>query len=255
VIVVGIAAYLLVNNSGSKSGCPLCGTPVSQSFLQKLSQVANNNTLANKVGSGLAVSGPYANLPKPINGTPLTLNGEPQIMYVGGDFCPYCAVSRWGLVIAMMRFGNFTNLSYMESSPTDVYADTPTFTFTNSTYHSNIVSFVGFELVNRDDNGNVTNPGFTTHYQNIYSTYSSGGIPFVDFENKSVLNGATVTPQILAGSDWNQILANITNSDTLQAQGVIGEADIFTAYICKDNQALNMTAAACRQSYVKAIIG
>lgn len=254
VIVIGIAAYFIINNGGAKSGCPLCGTQVSQSYLEQLSQVANNNTLADSVGPGIVVSGPYANLPKAVNGQPFTINGKPGILYVGGDFCPYCAVSRWGLIIALMRFGNFTSLSYMESSPSDVYASTPTFSFTNATYNSNLVGFAGFELLNRDEQ-NVSNPGFDSEYQNIYSTYSSAGIPFVDIANASVVNGASVTPQVLDGSNWNQILVNITKPNSLQAQGVIGDADVFTAYICKSNQTLNSTAAACKQSYVKAIIG
>lgn len=222
--------------------------------MQNLQQIANNNTLANNVGPGIVVSGPYANLPKAINATPLTLDGKPEVLYVGGDFCPYCAVTRWGLILALMRFGNFTRLSYMESSATDVYPNTPTFTFTNSTYKSNLIEFSGFELLNREEQ-NVTNPNFSTTQQFVYGRYSAAGIPFIDFENKSVMNGASVTPQVVQGDDWNQVVANLTKQNSLEAQAIIGSADIFTAYICEGNQTLNATAAACKQGYIKGILG
>jgi hypothetical protein len=200
------------------------------------------------------VPGPDTNLPKVINETTYTVDKKPEVLYIGGDFCPYCGVTRWGLVLALMRFGNFSTLNYMESSSTDIYPNTATFTFTNSSYNSNLIHFDGFEVYNRTE-GNVTNPGFTQPYQFVYGKYSSDGIPFIDFANDSIQSGASVSPEILHGSNWNQIIANLTNPSSPDAQSIIGNANIFTAYICKSNQTLNMTATACKQSYVKAIIG
>ncbi len=250
IIVIGVVAYLLLNNS---SDCSSCGKQVSSTYLQKLQQIANNYSLANNVGAGLATSGPYANPPKVVNKPPLIFNGKPEILYVGGDFCPYCAISRWGLIIALMRFGNFTNLTYMESSPTDIYPSTPTFSFSNSSYRSSLVHFDGIEVSDRNQQP-LPNVNFTDTEQFIYGRYASGGIPFVDFANNSVQNGASVTPQVLHGRNWNQILANLTSQNSAIAQSVIGDANLFTAYICKSNQTLNATAVACKQSYVKAVL-
>ena len=66
----------------------------------------------------------------PITGeTPLEKNNLPRIIYVGADFCPFCAAERWALVIALSKFGTFNVLHYMTSSASDVYPSTPTFTF------------------------------------------------------------------------------------------------------------------------------
>ncbi len=246
-----MAVYLLFNNP---SGCPSCGKQVSKTYIQSLQNVANNYTLADDVGYGVLVPGAYSNLPKVVNGTPFTVDGKPEVFYVGGEFCPYCAITRWGLVLALMRFGNFTNLTYMESSAKDIDPDTPTFSFVNSSYSSNLVHFDGFEIYSRDEL-NITNNGYTEFYQTVYGKYSTGGIPFVDFANSSVQNGASVNPILLRNSDWNQVLVNISNPNSAMAQAIIGNANIFTAYICKSSPTLNSTAVACRQNYVKAIIG
>jgi len=249
-IVIGVVGYLTL---GGSSACSQCGTPVSGSDLQQLYAAANNNTLANNVGQGLAGIG-QSNLPKTINGTPLTVGGKPEIFYVGGDYCPFCAISRWGLVVALMRFGNFTNLKYMRSSPTDVYANSATFSFRNSSYSSRLVHFDAFELFDRlGQNASVT--GFTQNYQNIAAVYGKGSIPFMDFANSSVQVGATVTPQILTGNDWNQIIPLLQNPNSTVSQAIIGNADVYTAYICRSSASLRANASACRQNYVKSLVG
>lgn len=252
IIVAGIAAYFLfINQSGN---CSACGKQVSKSYIQKLSAVANNYSLANQVGAGIVqLSGPYANLPQPINASPLVHEGKPEVLYIGGDFCPYCAISRWGLIIALMRFGNFSELTYMESNPTDVYPNTATFSFTNYTYSSNLLYFSGVEVYDRAEKPfNVT---LSPADQSVYSTYDTNGIPFMDFENVSIQSGANISPQIIKGYTWNQVLADLGNPNSVVAQAIIGNANYYTAQICKNNQTLNETATACKQSYVSAIIG
>ena len=156
--------------------------------------------------------------------------------------------------MALMRFGNFTSLSYMESSSTDVYSDTATFSFTNSSYSSRFLHFDGFEIFNRDEQ-NVTVANYTVADQFIAGKYSGGGIPFIDFENLSIQVGAVISPEIIHGQNWNQVLAALQNPSSPAAQGIIGSANIFTAAICAGNATINATAPVCKQSYVKAIIG
>jgi hypothetical protein len=248
VVVIAVVGYLLLTSSG----CALCGKPVSSSYLASMQQVAQNYTLANKVGEGIIVPGPYANIPKVINSTPLIVQGKPEVLFVGGDFCPYCAVTRWGLILALMRFGTFSNLTYMTSSSTDVYPNTLTFSFTNYSYRSNLVHLDAFEIFNRDSQ-NQTTP-ITTFDLDLYGRYSTG-IPFIDFSNNSVQSGAVISPQLLHGYGYNEMLENLSNPNSPIAQAEIGQANLFTAYMCKSNATLNSTAAACQQGYVKQIIG
>lgn len=250
IVIIGVIAYILLNSGG----CALCGQPVSATYLQQLYRVANNNTLANNVGSGAAISGAFSNIPKYVNATPLSLNGKPEVLYVGGDFCPYCAVTRWGLIIALMRFGNFTSLTYMESDPRDVYPNTPTFSFSNYSYSSKLLRFQGVEISDRRQQ-NITTANYTQEDKFLYGRFSGNGIPFIDFENGSIQSGAVVSPGLLRGYNWNQILANLSNQNSPVAQAVIGNANIFTAFMCKSNATLNAGAAACKQPYIKSITG
>ncbi len=251
-VIVAVLAYIFIS---SGSGSPLIGKQVSGSDMLALEQIANNNTLADKVGAGIVVSGPGSNLPKRVSGTPLTAYGKPEVFYVGGDYCPYCAVTRWGLVLALMRFGNFTSLEYMQSSATDYAADTSTFSFSNSSYSSTLLHFDGLELTNRSG-GSIPGANLTMVEQLAYNKYAgSGGIPFIDFGNSSVQSGAPVSPVLIHRYTWSQIIRNISSPNSAMAQGVIGNADVFTAAICASNSTINATASVCKQPYVKKILG
>jgi len=54
-------------------------------------------------------------------------NGKPTFVYIGAQGCPFCAGMRWAIIIALSRFGNFSNLFYDRSATND--GNVPTFTF------------------------------------------------------------------------------------------------------------------------------
>ncbi len=195
----------------------------------------------------------------------LTSDGKPLIIYVGAEYCPYCAFERWAMIVALLRFGNFTGLHYMTSSSSDVFANTPTFSFYNSSYTSNYISFQSVEETTNKPNG----PGsyvplqapdalqasvfsaFDLHNLQIPSS-SRGGIPFIDFANQSALVGVTYDdPGILDPLNWSQIAASLYNTSSLQAQAIVGSANMFTAQICKITG--NEPASVCSANYVKII--
>lgn len=250
VLVVVVVAYLLLS---ANSSSPLIGKKVSAADMRSLEAVAENNTLANQVGWGIDTPGPGANLPAKVSGRLYIFDGKPEVLYIGGDYCPYCAVTRWGLIIALMRLGNFTGLEYMQSSPTDYAADTSTFSFENSSYRSSLLHFDGLELTDRNG-ANITDANFTALEQQAYARYTSGGIPFIDFANVSIQDGAIVSPIYIHSYSWQQIISNLSSQNSPISQAVIGSADVFTAYICESNSTLNATAQACRQPYVKKIL-
>ncbi|HEX3946349.1 MAG TPA: DUF929 family protein [Acidimicrobiales bacterium] len=71
-----------------------------------------------------------------------TDQGRPAVVYVGGEFCPYCAVQRWALVVALSRFGTFADLGrVISSSSTDIYPDLQSWSFHGSTYSSPYLTF------------------------------------------------------------------------------------------------------------------
>src|SRR5207245_2412146 len=84
--------------------------------------------------------------PKAVKGAALTQNGHPQVLFIGAEYCPYCAAERWPLVQALSRFGSFTGLRTVHSASNDVYANTSTFSFHGSQFTSDTVTFTSREL-------------------------------------------------------------------------------------------------------------
>src|SRR3984957_15983415 len=76
--------------------------------------------------------------------------GKLQVVYVGGEYCPFCAAERWTMVYWLSQFGTFKGLSEIQSSATDVDANTDTFSFYKSTYTSSVIDFSATEAYDRD---------------------------------------------------------------------------------------------------------
>src|ERR1017187_1249607 len=104
VVVVIVAAIvvlaLLVNAVTNDAYSSYLYQKVPTSAMQELTGVSDSTL--NSIGAVSTVNPPAA-----INGTALTANGKPEILYVGGEYCPYCAFERWGMIVALSRFGNF----------------------------------------------------------------------------------------------------------------------------------------------------
>ena len=62
---------------------------------------------------------PTAPCPVVLSGQPAAgcIDGRPGVVYVGSEFCPYCAADRWALVVALSRFGTFAHLGATSRRP------------------------------------------------------------------------------------------------------------------------------------------
>jgi hypothetical protein len=180
------------------------------------------------VGQGTA-----NNLVKPISGSTLTgATGKPEVMYIGAEYCPYCAAQRWPLIIALSRFGTFSGLQTTTSSSTDVYPNTITFTFRSATYTSQYIDFHSVETLDRDQN-KLQTPSSTD--QQLIDRYSGGTIPFLDFGNHYASTGAYYLPDIISGMSWLALADTLKQPDSAQARAIVGSANLMTAAICKMN--------------------
>ena len=255
VIVIGlIVAHLSIGNATNTLNLTSQdNTPVPAYMINRL-MVPNNVSSAVGIGLGKPL--------QQVNGTNLTYNGKPEILYMGAEYCPFCAAERWPLTIALMRFGTFSGLEYMTSSATDYSPNTPTFTFLHATYTSKYISFVSVEMLgNKPVNGsyptlqtpNASENALMSKYDGPTASCSTGGcIPFIDFANKAVDVGATYDPlSVLDSYSWNTTSENLYNTSSLQSSSIIGQANIFTAEICNiDN---NTPQSVCGQQYIKRI--
>jgi thiol-disulfide isomerase/thioredoxin len=233
--IIGFLAYSSQNNSSNMSS--LIGQPVSSDIYNSLSNVSYS-TLSS-IGRGSTTS------PLQISGPTLSSDNKPLIVYLGAEYCPYCAAERWSMIVALSKFGNFTNLSYMESSPTDVYSNTPTFSFFGATYTSPYISFQAVELQDRLSNPLQTP---TPDQDALAKTYNpQGGIPFVDIANQYMVSGSQYQVSLLSGMSWEQISSQLDNPNSNVAQGIDGAADTLISKICKVTN--GMPSNVCSQSF------
>ena len=134
VVIAIVLAFVLVkvnsNGSGSSTASANGPTGTALATVVKDTTTVPASTL-NTVGAG-SVTTP----PAKISGSALTSNGKPEVLYIGAEYCPFCAAERWGMVIALSRFGTFKNLSTTHSSSSDQFPNTATWTFYKSSYTS-----------------------------------------------------------------------------------------------------------------------
>lgn len=169
-----------------------------------------------------------------IGGTPLTQGGKPVVLYIGAEYCPFCAAERWPLVAALSRFGTFTDLAATHSATNDVYPNTPTFSFKDAKYSSKYLALQTVELYgNRPVNGSYPPLQRPTAQQNalIGKHDPRGTIPFIYLGNYLQLD-ASYNPQILAGMSMQQVAHAMRDTNTDQSIAILGTANQITAALC-----------------------
>jgi len=177
--------------------------------------------------------------------TPLTSGGKPELLFIGGEYCPYCAAERWAMVNALSRFGTFGSLPTTHSSSTDVDPNTPTFDFYKVKYTSQYLNFTPVEAFGATSTTTLQTP--TAAEQAVDQAYNpQGAIPFLDFGNQYVEVGnlAPLTPTMLDGKTYQQIASSMANP----ASNSVGAAEdananYITAAICKMTN--NQPSTAC----------
>jgi len=246
-VVAGIAllvgAFLLIRWYTTPVPPPPLNVDATQQVVAAITSIPASELDA--VGKGSA-----NNVIKPVSGSALTgPTGHPEVFYLGAEYCPYCAAERWPLIIALSRFGSFTGLKTATSSSSDVYPNTPTFTFHGATYTSQYVDFVSVETTDRDRNPLESPTAAQQALVNQYDT--SGSIPFVDFGNRYAFSGAMYLPDVLSGMSWQAVADTLLQPDSNQAKAILGSANLITAAVCRLTS--DQPASVCSSATVQAI--
>jgi hypothetical protein len=168
----------------------------------------------------------------------LTMGGKPELLYMGGQFCPFCGAERWVIAAAVSRFGTLSGLHFIHSSPTDVYPSTPTLSFAKARYTSRYLAFVPVEWYGEKPDphtpfGHVYLQHPTARQQALFARYSGGSFPFVDIGNKYLVPQAQYLPSDLANLSWAQVAAAMRDPSSTAGKDIDGAANILTAAICK----------------------
>src|SRR5271165_1442085 len=253
--VIAIVIGLIIWKNASSPAAAASGKAGEVSLVTKQITTVPAATL-NAVGKGSGVT-PLI----PTTGQPALISGgKPEILYVGAEYCPYCAAERWALTVALSRFGTFSNLHLIHSSSSDVYPNTPTLSFYKSSYSSKYVQFTPVEWFGPVNNG-VTLQKLTSTQTALMAKYDAAPYtsvaghpyPFVDIGNQYLVISAQYLPSTLAHLTWAQVAADIRNPSSSVAQGVDGTANSITAAICKITK--NAPAAVCHSAGAKAGAG
>jgi hypothetical protein len=169
-----------------------------------------------------------------IGGTPVRAGGKPLVLYIGAEYCPFCAAERWPLVTALSRFGTFTNLGATHSSSSDAYPNTPTFSFRATKYASRYLALQTVELYgNRPVNGKYPPLEKPAAQQDalIRKYDPKGTIPFI-YMGSYLQTDASYNPQILAGMTMPQVATAMRDTNTDQSIAILGTANQITAALC-----------------------
>src|SRR3984957_15940668 len=254
-VIAVVVAFVLASSNGGSSGAapgstaaPPTGSEVTSVVGQLTSVPAST---LDQVGAGTTQANPTS-----ITGPALTSAGKPEVLYIGAEYCPYCAAERWAMIVALSRFGTFSGLAPIRSAAKDgggnaePFPLTPTWTFAKSSYTSSFLTFTPVEgFTNIPDKAT----GFYTVLQpptaaqqallNKYDAAFQGAIPFIDYGNKFMSVGASYNPAILSGLTWAQIADDLHNPSNTVAKSVLGTANFATAAISSLTN--NQPASAC----------
>lgn len=225
--------FFIANQSKSTAG--------ADQTLKTITSV--DSKLLATVGTGSAQNSMSAVKGQPVLKGP---DGKPIILYVGGEYCPFCAAQRWGMIVALSRFGTFGPLNPLIASEGNV----PTYSFHNMTYQSQYIDFIARES---SDNNRQPLDQLTPEQDQLMQKFDAppyvqgnpGAIPFISIANQQVSAGSYYQPDTLVGLSYSDIAARLKDPTTDVSKGILGTANFLTAAICSvtQNQPANVCTA------------
>ena len=255
VVVLAIVVAFVVIKLNSKTGSDNSPNGPTGAALASVASTVTS-VPASALDTVADGSGSVTAKPTTISGPALTANGKPEVLYLGAEYCPYCAAERWAMIVALSRFGTFSGLATVHSAAAngagnaEPFPNTPTWTFVHAKYTSQYLTFSSVEeQTNIPDSANGTYTTLQTPTKaqvalvTKYDSASGGAIPFVDFGNKYLIAGASYDAGLLSGLSWATIASDLSNPNSPVAKAVDGTANYITAAICQLTG--NQPASAC----------
>jgi hypothetical protein len=233
IVIVVVLVIVKVSGGSDKGGGSsggVRGTALPAAVSRNVTTVPSSALDA--VGTGTVPTGSH--LVKAISGPPLTNAGKPEMLYIGAEFCPYCAAMRWPMAVSLSQFGTLsTPLNGIRSASDDVDPNTATLTFYKTTLKSDHLTFTPVENETRTRAPLQATTAAQTALWKKYEPGGQQGYPFIDIGNKYVITGPMFDPAVLKDLTWQQIAAQLRDPSTTVAKSVLGAANFITAAICK----------------------
>lgn len=192
---------------------------------------------------------------KKVSDSSVTFENKPYFLYVGGQYCPFCAAERWSIVKALSNFGRWSGLSADTSADEEAgFSRIPTYSFIGAEYKSQYISFAHKETADRNGKP-IAGQALTDFERQWNDKYNPrGGVPFMFIGGKYVQLSSGFSPALLSGKVYDQVKADIeSNISTADVAAINKEADIITAYLCKITD--SQPADVCTDSKIVALVG
>jgi thiol-disulfide isomerase/thioredoxin len=225
VIAAVVLSKVIVGHGGPRSATP--GALASATVTAATTGVPAS--VLESIGAGTAESGPVELSGQDLSAT----SGKAPVLYVGAEWCPFCAAERWPMVVALSRFGTFSGLHTSESSPSDSYPRTPTFSFHGATYTSDFIDFTAKEVYSNqvvDGKYALLDP-LTPQEKSLFGK-CGGGFPYLNLGGKFRV-GVQYDPGVLKKKSMEQIAAALADPSSAVAKAIDGSANLLTAGLCR----------------------
>jgi hypothetical protein len=166
-----------------------------------------------------------------------TVGTNGVISYVGAEYCPYCAIQRWALLVALSKFGTFTHLDkQVFSSSSDVYPHLASWSFVDTRYKSPYFTFEPTETSSSTPNGRgrfEPLEKMSPAQRSAFDKYDPQGVlPFVDVGNNYIALGASTSPSVLEGLSLSTIGSDLNDPTSPVARAIDGTANYLIAALC-----------------------
>jgi Domain of unknown function (DUF929) len=232
-IVIVIVATLIVaklaggtdSSGGGFVTSPPAGTPIPTAITDKLTSVALKTLNAAPTG-GLIAS------PQGITDPALKVDGKPDLLFVGAEFCPICASERWAMYVALSEFGTFApQPGRIHSAVRD--GDIPTVTFYRTTFSSPYFTFTPEETTTNQPDGDyyVALQKLNSAQKRLWDSHTDG-FPWLDFGGKMDLTSVQYNPEELEGASFDTITSEIGNNSTVIGADIDASARVLVHTIC-----------------------
>jgi hypothetical protein len=213
-------------SSSSSLASPAAGTAISAPLADKLTSIPLQ-TLATAPTNGVTTS------PQPIGDPILKVDGKPDLLFVGAEFCPVCATERWAMYVALSKFGTFSpQPGVIHSAVRD--GDISTVTFYKTTYSSPYLTFTPVETTTNQPTGNYYVPlqTLSPSQQRLWASHTSQSFPWLDFGGKMELTSAQYDPASLEGLTFKDIASVIGKNSTAIGADIDASANVLIKTIC-----------------------
>jgi hypothetical protein len=265
-IAVTIIAFLLASLLGAKGSAqpaPAAGArpqPAKGTYLLPAKAVSRVEAVSVRALAGNAIAqlgrGQVVAPERLPPGAPrLSSDGHPEIMFICAEYWPQCAAERWALVMALAKFGTFSNLLGTTSSAGDADAGTPTFSFYGARYSSKYLALTTDELESNRYVGDGEYPLLqspTRQEMSMISTWDvapytakAGSIPFAYIGGKFIVTSAQYNAAAIASTSFATAAGIMTSGTSTVSRQVEAAAGYLVGDLCALNH--DQPASVCSQ--------